>query len=243
MTAHLGSQCRLTIVGGGRDAWSVWGRGTQSTLRARGPCQTWSSGPSTSPLGVMHSSPLALTLGATLAGLSLTNAVRGGEPVTVYTVPPTWVEAHRMGRANVEAAKRDLGSNWQRWKSLNVHDLSYTLTQFTTGILLTDCDLAPVRVQIRHDKIVAAHYAKADGHCRLGDPIRKKDYSQEIATPEKLFTWIQDARLPAVDDRTNCGFKVTFDPRLGIPTDISGGCPDMADSYWHIELSDIEIGR
>src|SRR5215472_15833202 len=43
--------CRLTIVGGGRDAWSVWARGTQSILRARGPWLAWSSGPSTSPLG------------------------------------------------------------------------------------------------------------------------------------------------------------------------------------------------
>src|SRR5579864_5529494 len=40
----------LTIVGGGREASSVWGRGTQSILRARGRWLAWSCGPSTSPL-------------------------------------------------------------------------------------------------------------------------------------------------------------------------------------------------
>jgi len=33
--------------------WSVLGRGTQSILRARGPCRAWSCGPSTSPLAAM----------------------------------------------------------------------------------------------------------------------------------------------------------------------------------------------
>ena len=42
--------CRLIIVGGGREAWSVWGRGSQERLWARGPCPTWVPGPSTSPL-------------------------------------------------------------------------------------------------------------------------------------------------------------------------------------------------
>jgi len=41
---------RLTIVGGGRDAWAHWRGGTQSKLRARRACDTWSAGPSTSPL-------------------------------------------------------------------------------------------------------------------------------------------------------------------------------------------------
>src|SRR6267154_1733093 len=41
---------RLTIVGGGREAWSVWRRGRLGTVCARGACPTWSSGPSTSPL-------------------------------------------------------------------------------------------------------------------------------------------------------------------------------------------------
>ena len=45
--------CPLTIVGGGRDALVVGRGGTQSILRARGPCRTWSAGPSTSPLAVM----------------------------------------------------------------------------------------------------------------------------------------------------------------------------------------------
>ena len=34
----------------GRDAWVVRRGGTQSTLRARRACDTWSAGPSTSPL-------------------------------------------------------------------------------------------------------------------------------------------------------------------------------------------------
>ncbi len=41
----------LTIVGGGRDAWSVWRRGRWETVCARGARPGWSSGPSTSPLG------------------------------------------------------------------------------------------------------------------------------------------------------------------------------------------------
>jgi hypothetical protein len=42
--------CLLTIVGGGREAWSVWGRGTREKVWARGPYPAWSAGPSTSPL-------------------------------------------------------------------------------------------------------------------------------------------------------------------------------------------------
>jgi len=44
--------CALTIVGGGREAWSVWGRGTREKVWARGALDTWSRGPSTSPLGI-----------------------------------------------------------------------------------------------------------------------------------------------------------------------------------------------
>jgi len=55
----------LTIVGGVREASSVWGRGTREKLWARGPCPTWVPGPSTSPLEVtnrararpMHNTP------------------------------------------------------------------------------------------------------------------------------------------------------------------------------------------
>jgi hypothetical protein len=42
--------CLLTIVGGGREAWVVCGRGTQSILRARGRWLAWVPGPSASPL-------------------------------------------------------------------------------------------------------------------------------------------------------------------------------------------------
>src|SRR5437016_102067 len=42
--------CRLTIVGGGRDAPLVWRRGRLGTVCARGAHPAWSSGPSTSPL-------------------------------------------------------------------------------------------------------------------------------------------------------------------------------------------------
>src|SRR5579862_3271598 len=54
--------CALTIVGGGREAWVVCGRGTQSILRARGRWLAWSSGPSTSPLDV----PVSLSQDETL---------------------------------------------------------------------------------------------------------------------------------------------------------------------------------
>src|SRR5213080_1656245 len=45
-----GLPCRLTIVGGVREAWSVWRRGRLGTVCARGAHPAWSSGPSTSPL-------------------------------------------------------------------------------------------------------------------------------------------------------------------------------------------------
>jgi hypothetical protein len=47
---HGWVRCALTIVGGGRDALAVRRGGTQSKLRARRPCDTWSSGASISPL-------------------------------------------------------------------------------------------------------------------------------------------------------------------------------------------------
>jgi hypothetical protein len=45
--------CPLTIVGGGREAWSVWRRGSREKVWARGACPTWVPGPSTSPLDAM----------------------------------------------------------------------------------------------------------------------------------------------------------------------------------------------
>src|ERR1700730_11053239 len=49
--------CALTIVGGGREAWSVWRRGSREKLCARGACPAWSCGPSTSPLDVTYRNP------------------------------------------------------------------------------------------------------------------------------------------------------------------------------------------
>jgi len=52
VSVALRPQCRrLTIVGGGHDAWSVWRCGRLGTVCARGACPAWSSGPSPSPLG------------------------------------------------------------------------------------------------------------------------------------------------------------------------------------------------
>src|SRR6266513_4822213 len=44
-------RCLLTIVGGVREAWSIWRRGRLGTVCARGAHAAWSCGPSTSPLG------------------------------------------------------------------------------------------------------------------------------------------------------------------------------------------------
>ena len=49
-----------TIVEGGREAWSVWGRGSRERLWARGPCPAWVPGPSTSPLDSVHWAPAFL---------------------------------------------------------------------------------------------------------------------------------------------------------------------------------------
>src|SRR5204862_6806089 len=43
-------RCLLTIVGGVREAWSIWRRGRLGTVCARGDHAAWSCGPSTSPL-------------------------------------------------------------------------------------------------------------------------------------------------------------------------------------------------
>jgi hypothetical protein len=55
-----GGRVRLTIVGGCRDAWSVWLRGRWKRLCARVARPAWSRGPSTSPLGAAHVKRLAV---------------------------------------------------------------------------------------------------------------------------------------------------------------------------------------
>src|SRR5213080_3448326 len=64
-----GLPCRLTIVGGVREAWSVWRRGRVGTVCARGACPAWSSGPSTSPLGAMTA--MTTRIHATIGAMAL----------------------------------------------------------------------------------------------------------------------------------------------------------------------------
>jgi hypothetical protein len=61
--------CALTLVRGGRDAWSDWRGGTQSKLWARRAWPVWSSGPSTSPLAAMRKvSAIAIAIGSLIVG-------------------------------------------------------------------------------------------------------------------------------------------------------------------------------
>src|SRR5438876_188048 len=53
MARRPSSRRPLTIVGGGRDAWSVWRRGRLGTVCSRGACPACSSGPSTSSLAAV----------------------------------------------------------------------------------------------------------------------------------------------------------------------------------------------
>src|SRR5262249_41037464 len=81
----------LTIVGGVREAWVVWARGTQSTLRARGPWLAWSSGPSTSPLAAM-----AAKIALLMLWCSCIAACAKGPTVAQVPEPPQiqWCEYH-----------------------------------------------------------------------------------------------------------------------------------------------------
>jgi hypothetical protein len=63
--------CRLTIVGGVREEWSVWRRGSQEKLWARGACPAWSSGPSTSPLDGMANALIIAFASLGLVGIFL----------------------------------------------------------------------------------------------------------------------------------------------------------------------------
>src|SRR5579863_1903254 len=103
MTAsrRLFEACCLTIVGGGREASSVWGRGTQSILRARGPCRAWSCGPSTSPLGSAVSAfaytdlfyPDPRPLVKVRAMLSVLGSEHGGHRITTQS---SWRPNHNF---------------------------------------------------------------------------------------------------------------------------------------------------
>lgn len=75
---------RLTIVGGGREAWPARRRGSGETLWARGASPARSSGPSTSPLGRKRRSPVRNrifgAIGVLWGGAMLTRAYFGGGP-------------------------------------------------------------------------------------------------------------------------------------------------------------------
>jgi hypothetical protein len=99
-------------------------------------------------------------------------------------------------------------------------------------------------VTIRHDKVVSARYAATEGNCHVGTRVNKSTYNQTIVTPRDLFKFIEDSPLPGADNRSDCGFIVTYDATLGIPNKISAdGCPWMSDSAWAIEVSDVSLAR
>jgi hypothetical protein len=153
------------------------------------------------------------------------------------------MDAPKVGKKNVEEAKRKLSENREKWNRLAAHNLAYTLRRFTTGIPLPGCNLVPVRVTIRHDKVVSVTYAATEGDCRVGMRVNKTTYSDPIATPRDLFKFVEDSPVPTGDNRADCGFIVTYDATLGIPTKIAGGCPWMIDAAWSIEVSDVVLDR
>ena len=83
--------CALTIVGGVREAWSVWRRGRLGTVCARVACPAWSSGPSTSPLDSMRkrrrsASILGLVLAVMAIALTACESMGGEMAGSFYSV-------------------------------------------------------------------------------------------------------------------------------------------------------------
>src|SRR5215472_2645384 len=83
--------CQLTIVGGGREAPVVCGRGTLSILRARGRWLAWSRGPSTSPLDVRCETSCSLPLlGLWHRSLPAAALIPAASPYLIATPSKSW---------------------------------------------------------------------------------------------------------------------------------------------------------
>ena len=107
---YLRLGCRLTIVGGGREAWSVWRRAARERLWARGACQPWSSGPSTSPLGADLRSTLITAVALLTACGSSGSQVRERQAY--------W---ERIVRSEVPVGTdREAALRWAAGKSINL---------------------------------------------------------------------------------------------------------------------------
>jgi hypothetical protein len=156
------------------------------------------------------------------------------------------MEARRIAREELEDVKRRLSDNRLRWNSLATHDVTYTLRHATSGNgPHLECDLVPVRVKIRKDKVASVRYAVTDGSCQADKRADRRTYSRTEITPWDLFKFIEDSlEIPAAGPY--CGLIVTYHATLGIPTRIAGGgCPGMLpdDDPWMIEVSDITVAR
>lgn len=173
------------------------------------------------------------------AGLLLlvSHSASATEPVEVWLTPPSILNAREAGDRITATSKIGLKKAEDRWKALGARDLSYVLDQFTTGILMTECDAEPLNVRISRGKVAAAAYAHGSSDCPRGAPPRAPNYSQPVLTPVDLF----EVARSAIERDPECGVIVKYDDATGIPIHIEGGCWFMFDSGWSIKVSNIRI--
>jgi hypothetical protein len=161
-----------------------------------------------------------------------------GEPVQVWTPPPSIANAKEIGEQMTAASKVGLQAAKDRWIALHVNEVSYVLDQFTTGILVTDCDMEPIAVRVVKSKVVSARYATGTPKCPKGTEAKEPQYSQKILTPNEIF----EEATNSIAENPHCGITVRYDEPTGLPSLIKGGCWwFIPDTYWAIEVREIRI--
>jgi hypothetical protein len=226
------------IVGGGREAWSAWGRGSQEKLWARGPCRAWSSGPSTSPLGIMQRSSLPLMLSAAVAALMSVAASGGEEPVTAYTMAPSQVEE----RALLQVLARDYPKYKAIWDARGDKSVTYTVRQHRVELISpSPCTELPIEVTVRHGKLLSATYAASGGTCKKGQNVKHGSSHPEgdYLTPDALFQRVAGAVSHPPDERLPTVLRVQFDPTWGLPVKMEDYSEVVSDYYWSLEITSI----
>jgi hypothetical protein len=204
-----------------------------------------SSGPSTSPLGVMASRTTALSFRAALVVIAAAS-VLAAEPVTVYLKPPSEIAEQR----NLEAVLRDLPAHKSQWAAFAKATLTYVVRQASEGMLPPDpCEGLPIRVKISRGLLQSAYYESSGGHCRKGQPaghtsptggrlyLTPDDFFQRIAEAEQqLRCYKQPERgcLPT-------SLRVAYDQKLGLPTKLEDYSVLVSDYYWSLEVTEIHL--
>jgi hypothetical protein len=161
-----------------------------------------------------------------------------GEPVQVWIPPPSIANAREIGEQMTAASKAGLNAAKGRWIALHATEMSYVLDQFTTGILVTDCDMEPIAVRVVNGKVVSSTYATGSPKCRKGAEAKEPQYSQKILTPAEIF----DKATSSIAENPHCGITVKYDDATGLPSLIKGGCWwFIPDTLWSIKVRELRI--